>query len=206
MRTLAALILLFTAAAVLAQGRWEMASNVGSQPTGDPMLTRCSYQTLGGYRFSTNTRGPCPYTVEVNVETAKVRESQSSPALGSGSRWESAMSVGQEPTGDPMLTRCSYRTLGGYQFTVNQRGVCPYTVEVNPQSGEVKAPNGGYGGAPSAMGRWQSAQNIGQETTGDPMLIRCSYQTLGGYRFSTTARGVCPYSVQVDPETREVRQ
>ncbi len=54
---------------------------------------------------------------------------------------------------------------------------------------------------------WESATNVGQERTGDGMLTRCIYQTIGGYRFSTVVRGtVCPFSVMVNPETGQVKK
>jgi len=56
-----------------------------------------------------------------------------------------------------------------------------------------------------AQGRWESATNVGQERTGDVMLTSCIYQTLGGYRFSIVVRGICPFSVRVNPETGQVR-
>ena len=58
-----------------------------------------------------------------------------------------------------------------------------------------------------AQGRWERATNIGQERTGDIMLNRCIYQTLGGYQFSIVVRSsVCPFSVQVNPETGQYRR
>lgn len=52
--------------------------------------------------------------------------------------WEAATFTGQSPTGDAMLTRCSYRTLGGYEFSIIVRGICPFSVQVNPETGQVK--------------------------------------------------------------------
>ena len=199
------LALLLVGSSVMAQGRWESATNTGQEATGDAMLTRCNYQTLGGFRFSATFRGLCPFTVEVNPETGRVRSSQSGYS-GSSDRWESATNVGQESTGDAMLTRCIYQTLGGYRFSINQRGLCAFTVQVNPETGRVQAPQSGYGASSSPGGRWESATNVGQESTNDAMLTRCIYQTLGGYRFSTTARGLCPFTVQFNPETRQVRE
>ena len=57
-----------------------------------------------------------------------------------------------------------------------------------------------------AQERWESATNVTQERTGDAMLTRCIYETLGGYRFSIVVRGLCPFSVKVSPETGEVRK
>ncbi len=57
-----------------------------------------------------------------------------------------------------------------------------------------------------AQGRWESATNIGKERTGDLMLTRCIYKTLGGYQFSIVVRSlVCPFSIQVNPETGQYR-
>ena len=71
-----AAILLFLCASIsaIAQNQWESAANVGQQPTGDLMLTRCSYRTIGGYSFSIVVRSSvCPFRVEVNPETGQVR-------------------------------------------------------------------------------------------------------------------------------------
>jgi hypothetical protein len=57
-----------------------------------------------------------------------------------------------------------------------------------------------------AQGRWENATNVGEESTGDFMLTRCIYETLGGYRFSIISRGICPFSVSVNPETGQVRR
>jgi len=188
-----------------AQGRWEFATNSGQENTGDPLLTRCAYQTIGGYRFSATYRGLCPFSVEVNPETGKVRTSQYEH-FTSQDRWENASNIGQEQTGDSMLTRCLYQTIGGYRFSINKRGLCAFTVEVNPQSGKVNAPQSALGSSSGTTGRWESATNVGQEQTGDSMLTRCAYQTISGYRFTTTSRGLCKFNVHINPETRQVRE
>ena len=59
---------------------------------------------------------------------------------------------------------------------------------------------------PQNYGRWETATNTGQSSTGDIMLTRCNYQTLGGYEFSIIVRGICPFSVQVNPETGHVKR
>ena len=197
------LLLLCLCAGANAQGRWESATNTGQESSGDPMLTRCTYQTIGGYRFSSTYRGICPFSVDVNPETGKVRTSQSQSP--SPDRLEQATNVGQEPTGDSMLTRCIYQTVGGYQFSTTQRGLCAYTVQVNPQTGKVNAPQSSYESPRGSGGNWDNATNIGQEPTGDGLLSRCLYETTSGYRFSTTSRGLCEFSVQVNPENRQVR-
>ena len=55
-------------------GRWDSATKFDEGTTGDSSIRRCFYQTLGGYRFSVDVRGMCPYQVEVNVETGRVRQ------------------------------------------------------------------------------------------------------------------------------------
>jgi len=187
-----------------AQDRWESATNIGQQSAEDPMLTRCSYQTIGGYRFSTISRGVCPFAVEVNPETGKVR-TPAHNSVPSRSRSEQATLQGQQPSSDPMWQKCIYQTIGGYRFSTNQRGVCSFSVEVDPESGSVVSPNSGYGANRSEAGSWENATNTGQEQAGDGLLWRCSYETLGGYRFSTTSRSFCKFAVQVNPATREVR-
>lgn len=120
--------------------------------------------------------------------------------------WESALCVGQESTGDGLINRCKYLTGKGYQFSINNRGVCPQSVEVNPETGSVKAPNAGYGSPRSNFGnKWESAFCIRQEPTGDGLLNRCIYKTVGGYQFSINKRGVCAQSVEVNPETGNVK-
>lgn len=66
-------VLLLASTVVFAEGRWESATNVAEEPTGDSMLTKCIYETIGGYRFSIVSRGICPFSVQVNPETGRVR-------------------------------------------------------------------------------------------------------------------------------------
>lgn len=199
-------LMLFAAVSSVAgaQGRWESASNVGQESTGDAMLTRCSYQTIGGYRFTTISRGICPFSVEINPETGKVKTPANSYS-SSQSRAERATLKGQHSSSDPMWQTCVYETVGGYRFSTNQRGVCPFGVDVNPESGNVTVPNEGYGANGGSTGSWESATKTGQDHAGDGLLWRCSYKTLGGYRFTTTSRDLCKFSVEVNPVTREVR-
>lgn len=57
-----------------------------------------------------------------------------------------------------------------------------------------------------ALAGYETATNIGQEKTGDLILTRCLYRTMGGYQFSIIVRGgLCPFSVEIDPETGRVR-
>ena len=57
-----------------------------------------------------------------------------------------------------------------------------------------------------AQGQWENAYNEGQESTGDMMLTKCIYKTIGGFSFSIIVRGMCPYSVNVNPETGQVQR
>lgn len=52
---------------------WEVAYSTGEQRTGDPSITRCNYQTMGGYRFAVNSRSFCPITVEADPVSGRVR-------------------------------------------------------------------------------------------------------------------------------------
>lgn len=65
----------------------------------------------------------------------QLRESSGRNEIGN---WQSATNVNREPTGDPMLTRCIYRTIGGYEFSINARGLCPYMVQINPETNQVR--------------------------------------------------------------------
>ena len=60
-------------------------------------------------------------------------------SLGSSYGFQSAYSTGQSRTGDPSIMRCSYRTGGGYAFSIVTRNYyCPSNVQINPESGVVK--------------------------------------------------------------------
>jgi hypothetical protein len=138
---LAVLMLSFATPAVAQNGRWESASNTGQESAGG-MVTRCYYRTLGGYEFSMDQRGLCPFSVQVNPETREVRTGGSfgGGSLGrspSSGRWESASNTGQESAGG-MVTRCYYRTLGGYEFSMDQRGLCRFSVQIDIETGEVR--------------------------------------------------------------------
>lgn len=69
----------------------------------------------------------------------------------------------------------------------------------------------GLGGALSRSGplgapEWMHATNISQAFTGDTRILRCIYRADGGYTFSVDLRATsCPGTVEVNPETREVR-
>jgi hypothetical protein len=64
---------------------------------------------------------------------------QSSSRSGSApERWDRASLDRQGSTGDMTITRCFYRTMGGYAFSTDVRGFCPANVEVNVESGRVR--------------------------------------------------------------------
>lgn len=60
------------------------------------------------------------------------------PAYAQSSQWETATNTGQKQTGQWNITRCLYRTIGGFEFSTNEKGLCPFSVKVNPQTMEVK--------------------------------------------------------------------
>lgn len=45
----------------------------------------------------------------------------------------------------------------------------------------------------------------GESSTGDPILTKCHYETITGYKFSVVVRGMCPYIVKINPETEQVK-
>jgi hypothetical protein len=51
--------------------------------------------------------------------------------------YERATLIGQVRTGDISINTCNYRTVRGYFFHVNYRGICPYGVRVNPETNWV---------------------------------------------------------------------
>ncbi|MCH4246288.1 MAG: hypothetical protein LKF82_00395 [Acinetobacter populi] len=55
--------------------------------------------------------------------------------------------------------------------------------------------------------RWERANLVDTQDTGDYSLKRCIYETYRGYRFAMIHRGYsCPYSVQINPETGQVKK
>ncbi len=57
-------------------------------------------------------------------------------------RWDSSDLVRSERTGDYSITRCVYKTLNGYDFSINIRNRgCPYRVYINPETNQVQIPN-----------------------------------------------------------------
>ena len=55
------------------EGAFELAYSTGEQRTGDSFITRCNYQTSGGFRFAINSRSSCPFSVEVDPISGRVR-------------------------------------------------------------------------------------------------------------------------------------
>lgn len=51
--------------------------------------------------------------------------------------YENATLFGQTRTGDISINSCKYATARGYRFAVNYRGICPYSVRVNPETNWV---------------------------------------------------------------------
>lgn len=82
--------------------------------------------------------------LEYELKIRQLRQGQIPAYTPSSTRqetgWEMATSVGQEKTGDIMLTRCIFQTLGGYRFAITQKGLCPTTVEINHASGMARTP------------------------------------------------------------------
>ena len=55
-------------------------------------------------------------------------------------------------------------------------------------------------------GKWDSADFIREERTGDYSILRCHYKTLNGFEFSVNIRNRgCPYRVYINPETNQVQ-
>ena len=50
-------------------------------------------------------------------------------------RWERATLEHDDAADGVSLRKCSFRSLNGFAFSVNRRGVCPVVVEVDPVSG-----------------------------------------------------------------------
>lgn len=59
---------------------------------------------------------------------------------------------------------------------------------------------------PAIGAQWDAAVFLYQTETGDPMLVRCHYQTPTGFEFSIIRRLICPAQVYVDPESGMVRK
>ncbi|KAE9529850.1 hypothetical protein [Testudinibacter aquarius] len=52
--------------------------------------------------------------------------------------WQAAYNESDTPATDINLYahRCTYKTLGGYRFTIVHDGFCPLTIEVDPMAGK----------------------------------------------------------------------
>lgn len=60
-------------------------------------------------------------------------------AAGSAhARFELATLEGERRTGDPSVTRCLYKTVGGYEFSLSTRSYCRATVRIDVETGEVR--------------------------------------------------------------------
>ena len=56
-------------------------------------------------------------------------------------RWDSSDLIREERTGDYSISRCIYKTINGYDFSINVRNrSCPYRVYINPETNQVQIP------------------------------------------------------------------
>ena len=56
-----------------------------------------------------------------------------------GGAWESATLTDSRPlSGVYGAWHCEYRTIGGYEFAIRSRSMCPYSVLINIETGEVR--------------------------------------------------------------------
>ena len=56
-----------------------------------------------------------------------------------GDPWMSATITTSRPLqGAFGFNQCFYRTLGGYEFSINYNGICPFSVRINIQTGQVR--------------------------------------------------------------------
>ena len=54
-------------------------------------------------------------------------------------------------------------------------------------------------------GRWDTADLIKENRTGDYSINQCVYKTLNGFEFSTNVRNrSCPYRAYINPESMQV--
>jgi hypothetical protein len=61
--------------------------------------------------------------------------------MGLDQRWDKAHFVRQNRTGDYSIQNCSYKTTGGFDFSINiRKSTCPYRVYINIESGQVRIP------------------------------------------------------------------
>ena len=52
--------------------------------------------------------------------------------------WLTATNTGESRTGDIFYTQCHYETLGGLRFSITVKGICPFSVKYNPETGQVQ--------------------------------------------------------------------
>ena len=56
-----------------------------------------------------------------------------------GRGWESATLTDSRPLqGVYGAYHCEYRTMGGYEFAIRSRSMCPYSVQINIETGQVR--------------------------------------------------------------------
>ena len=53
--------------------------------------------------------------------------------------------------------------------------------------------------------QWESAYYQSGWATGDSSIMRCEYQTYGGYKFAINSRGSCQSTVEIDPVSGRVK-
>ena len=54
-------------------------------------------------------------------------------------------------------------------------------------------------------GRWDTAELLKQNRTGDYSISQCVYKTLNGFEFATNVRNrSCPFRAYINPETMQV--
>ncbi len=65
---------------------------------------------------------------------------QTSTLPKSETTWVIATHLSDEPTGDASISRCLYKTVTGFRFTANFRGLCPWILESNPETNQFRVP------------------------------------------------------------------
>lgn len=73
MRNILLLAVVATSAMAQPAYAWDYATNTGSAVAGGG-YTKCFYTTIFGYKFSTVTKGMCPYTVQVDPPSGQVKQ------------------------------------------------------------------------------------------------------------------------------------
>ena len=69
--------------------------------------------------------------------TPSMLQAMNGAAGSSQGELDYASFVRAEQTGDYSLSRCFYKTYGGYEFSVNFRGSCDSSVRINPETNMV---------------------------------------------------------------------